>query len=98
MKKNFSRLVSKVKQKLGPSVVGEAIIMHLKRAIEFRGRSAHRHFSPADDSESANSQVGLCNGGIVVFINASDLPINAAGIERAHSNPFIRDYRRYSGN
>jgi hypothetical protein len=91
----FSRLVSKVKQKCGSSVVDDAIIMHLKRAIDFRGKSAHGHFSPSDDSEfrafvkSVYAMEALC-----FLLTAYDLPIRAAGIERTQSNPFIKEYRR----
>ncbi|MCZ6623218.1 MAG: hypothetical protein O7B35_03125, partial [Deltaproteobacteria bacterium] len=90
----FLRIVNKVKEKFGPSIVDDAIIMHLKRAIEFRGQSAHGHFSPSDDSEfrafvkSVYSMEALC-----FLLTACDLPINADGLKRAHSNPFIRDYR-----
>jgi hypothetical protein len=89
----FSRLVSKVKQKFDPAIVDDSIIMHLKRAIDFRGKSAHGHFSPADDSEfSAFVKSVYAMEALCFLLAAYDLPINAAGFKRAHSNPFIRDY------
>jgi hypothetical protein len=90
----FSRLLNKVWQKFDPSIIDDGIIMHLKRAIDFRGKSAHGHFNPSDDSEfrafvkSVYAMEALC-----FLLTACDLPINANGVKRAHSNPFIRDYR-----
>jgi hypothetical protein len=90
----FSRLVNMVKQKFGPTITGDAIVMDLKRAMDFRGKSAHGHFSPADDADlrafvkSIYAMEALC-----FLLTACDLPINSAGLSRAQSNPFIRNYR-----
>lgn len=91
----FSRLLNTVKQKFGPGIVDHAFMTHLKRALELRGKSAHGHFSPVDDVEcrafvkSVYAMEALC-----FLLTARDLPITAAGVERAQSNPFLRDYRR----
>jgi hypothetical protein len=90
----FSRLLTKVKQKFGSSIVDDAIIEHLKRAIEFRGKSAHGYFRSADESEfrvfakSIYALEALC-----FLLTACDLPIHAAAPERAQSNSFIEKYR-----
>jgi hypothetical protein len=83
-----------VKQNFGPAVLDEMIIAHLKRVLELRGKSAHGHFSPADESEFRAFVKSVCAMEALCFLlTACDLPITAAGIERARSNPFIRDYR-----
>jgi len=90
----FSRLLNKVKEKFGPTIVDDAITMHLKRAIEFRGKSAHGHFSPEDEAEfrvfakSIYALEALC-----FLLTACDLPIHAAAPERAQSNPLLKHYR-----
>jgi ApeA N-terminal domain 1 len=91
----FSRLLNAVKQKFGPSIVDDWIITHLKRALDFRGKSAHGHFSPADESEFRVFVKSVCAMEALCFLlTACDLPITVAGVERAHSHPFIRDCRR----
>jgi hypothetical protein len=90
----FSRLLNTVKQKFGPGVVDHAFLTHLKRALELRGKSAHGHFSPADDAEFRVFVKSVCAMEALCFLlTARDLPITAAGVERAQSNPFLRDYR-----
>jgi hypothetical protein len=90
----FLRLVRMVKQTFGPAIIDDRAVTDLRRAIDFRGRSAHGHFSPADESElrafirSIYAMEALC-----FLLTASELPINAPGIKRAHSHPFVRNYR-----
>jgi len=94
----FLRLLNMIKQKFGPAVVDDMIITHLKRALELRGKSAHGHFSPADDAEFRAFVKSVCAMEALCFLlTACDLPMTAAGIERAQSNPFIRDYRLVYG-
>jgi hypothetical protein len=91
----FSRLLNTVKQKFGPVIVDDLIMTHLKRALDLRGKAAHGHFSPADDAEFRAFVKSVCAMEALCFLlTASDLPITAAGVERAQSNPFMRDYHR----
>ena len=71
------------------------MMRHLKRAIDFRGKSAHGHFSPSDESEFRAFVKSICAMEALCFLlTAYDLPIHAAGIKRAHFHPFISDYGR----
>jgi hypothetical protein len=90
----FSRLLKTVKQKFGPDVVDHAFMTHLKRTLELRGRSAHGYFNPSTDTEFRAFVKSVCAMEAFCFLlTAHDLPLNTAGIERAQSNPFVRDYR-----
>ena len=89
----FSRLVTMVKQKFGPAIIGAAIIMDLKRAMDFRGKSAHGHFSPTDDADlRAFVKSIYAMKGPRFLLTACDLPIDSAGLSRAQSNPFMMNY------
>jgi hypothetical protein len=60
-----------------------------------RGKAAHGYFSPEDDAEFRAFVKSVCAMEALCFLlTACDLSITAAGVERAQSNPFIRDYRR----
>lgn len=90
----FSRLLNTVERKFGESIFDAVILTHLKRALEFRGKSAHGHFSPADDAEYRAFVKSICaTEALCSLLTACDFPITSAGIERARSNPFVRDYR-----
>ena len=47
----FTRLVAKIEEKFGKEILPDSVIVHLKRAIRFRGKTAHGHFNPKDDKE-----------------------------------------------
>jgi hypothetical protein len=90
----FSRLIAIVERKFGSGILPQDAVGHLKRALFFRGRSAHGHFNPESDAEfrafskSTRAMEALC-----YLLTVLDLPINGAGIERMRSNPLIQDYR-----
>lgn len=90
---HFKRLVGTVSDKLGKSVLKENAVEHLKRAKQFRGKSAHGHFNPASEEEffsfceSVRAMEALC-----YLLTAIDLPIPKNGIARLRSNPVVRDY------
>jgi len=89
----FLRLVKKVQHKFGPKCLPETAVQDLKRAFGFRGKTAHGHYVPKDESEfraftrSIAALESLC-----LLLTAYDLPINDAGIERMKHTPLIRDY------
>lgn len=93
-KERFTRLVAKIEEKFGKGILPENAVMHLKRAIEFRGKTAHGHFNPKSDEElsafctSIRAMEALC-----YLLTALDLPISAEGLKRVRSNPVVRDYR-----
>jgi hypothetical protein len=91
----LSRLLNLVKQKFGPDIVDHRFMTHLKRALELRGKAAHGYYSPADDSKFRALVKSICAmEGFCFLLTACDLPITSASIERARSNPFVRDYHR----
>jgi ApeA N-terminal domain 1 len=90
----FNRLVAKVEEKFGKGILPENAVTHLKRAIQFRGKTAHGHFALTSDKEfaafskSTHAMEALC-----YLLTALDLPISSKGLERTGSNPVLRDYR-----
>jgi ApeA N-terminal domain 1 len=89
----FLRLVDRLTEKFGSGILGDAVLADLKRAIAFRGVSAHGHFNPEDEAEFRAFQRAIYAMEALCFLlTAYELPISARGIERARSNPFIRDY------
>jgi len=90
----FVRLVKMVKDKFGLASIDDEIISFLKKALAFRGKVAHGHFSPSDDedlrifSKSIHAMEALC-----FLLTAHDLPIINNSVERIHNNPFIQHYR-----
>jgi hypothetical protein len=90
----FKRLIGTVERKFGPGIMPAEAAEHLKRAINFRGKSAHGHFNPASDAEfrpfskSTRAMEALC-----YLLTALDLPISEEGLTRVGSNPVLRDYR-----
>ncbi|UPK05727.1 hypothetical protein [Bradyrhizobium sp. 170] len=90
----FKRLVGMVEARFGKGVLPDEAVYHLKRAISFRGKSAHGHFNPESDaqfrgfSKSTRAMEALC-----YLLTALELPIPEEGIPRAGSNPVLRDYR-----
>jgi hypothetical protein len=89
----FSRLVAMIERTFGNGILPENAVSHLKRAISFRGRSAHGHFNPESDAEyrsfskSTRAMEALC-----YLLTALGLPISEEGIKRFKSNSLIRDY------
>jgi len=90
----FTRLVAMVEGKFGKGILDENAIAHLRRAIQFRGRTAHGHFNPESDAEfrafskSTRAMEALC-----YLLTAVDLPISDAGKQRTGANPIVQDYR-----
>jgi hypothetical protein len=89
----FTRLVGTVERRFGKVMPNEAV-EHLKRAISFRGKSAHGHFNPESDaqfrafSKSTRAMESLC-----YLLTALELPIPEKGVSRTGSNSVLRDYR-----
>jgi hypothetical protein len=89
----FSRLVKLIRHKFGQSILPEGVVAHLRRAIDFRGKTAHGHFIPADEAEfrefskSVRAMEATC-----YLLTALELPINEGGLKRVQSNPVVRYY------
>ncbi|MBR0773314.1 hypothetical protein JQ625_00580 [Bradyrhizobium diazoefficiens] len=89
----FARFVGTVERKFGKGVLPDEAVEHLKRAIKFRGKSAHGHFNPENGaqfrafSKSTRAMEALC-----FLLTALDLPISEEGLSRVRANPVIRDY------
>lgn len=89
----FSRLVMLVRQRFGYSILSEGVVLHLRRAIEFRGKTAHGHFEPVDEVEfRAFSKATYAMEAICYLLTALDLPIHEDGLKRVQHNPVVRDY------
>ncbi|WP_271591823.1 hypothetical protein [Bradyrhizobium sp. CCBAU 65884] len=90
----FKRLVGTVEARFGKGVMPKEAVEHLKRAINFRGKSAHGHFNPESDaqfrafSKSTRAMESLC-----YLLTALELPIPEQGLSRVGANPVLRDYR-----
>jgi hypothetical protein len=91
----FSRLVAMVEKTFGKGIFPENVVAHLRRAVQFRGKTAHGHFSPANEGEfiafskSTRAMEALC-----YLLTALDLPISSKGLARVGANPVVRNYRR----
>lgn len=91
----FSRLVATIEKKFGKGILPENAVSHLRRAIQFRGKTAHGHFSPADEREfTAFSKSMRAMEALCYLLTALDLPISSDGLARVGANPVISDYRR----
>jgi hypothetical protein len=90
----FTRLVALIEDRFGKGTLEEGAVAHLKRAIQFRGRTAHGHMNPKGDAEfrafskSIRAMEALC-----YLLTALELPISGAGKKRIRSNPLVQDYR-----
>jgi hypothetical protein len=89
----FTRLVTDIERKFGRGIMPNNAVLHLRRAISFRGKTAHGHFDPEGEKEyrafskSTRAMEALC-----YLLTALELPISAEGIHRVKSNPVVRDY------
>jgi hypothetical protein len=91
----FSRLIAMIERTFGNGILPENAVSHLKRAISFRGRSAHRHFNPESDAEYRSfSKSTWAMEALCYLLTALGLPISEEGIKRFKSNSLIRDYHR----
>lgn len=89
----FTRLVAKIEEKFGKGILPENAVTHLKRANEFRGKTAHGHFDSKSDEETlAFSKSTQAMEALCYLLTALDLPISTEGLERVKSNPVVRDY------
>ena len=90
----LTRLVKMVKTKFGNDIFDDAVVGHLRKAFEFRGKSAHGYFETKSKEEfhafgkSIAALEALC-----FLLTTYELPINADGLERVGRNSFIREYR-----
>ncbi len=90
----FRRLIGSVEVRFGSGIMPKEAVKHLKRAINFRGKSAHGHFNPESDAEfrafskSTRAMEALC-----YLLTALELPIPEQALSRVGSNPVIEQYR-----
>lgn len=90
----FQRLVKLLKEKFGTEILPETAIADLKRAIQFRGKTAHGHFNPSNEEEfmafakSIHAVEAIC-----YLLTAIDLPIPSEGLTRIKYHPVIKNYR-----
>jgi hypothetical protein len=90
----FTRLVAMIEKKFGKGILAENAVAHLKRANQFRGRTAHGHFNPESEAEfRAFFRSTLAMEALCYLLTALDLPISEAGISRTGYNPLVQDYR-----
>jgi len=90
----FRRLVKMVQGKFGEACLQESAVADLKQALAFRGKTAHGHYSPEDDSEfRVFSRAVAAMEALCMLLTAFELPVSAEGIKRMALNPVIRDYR-----
>lgn len=88
----FQRLVRKVTDRFGTRGF-EGLVEDLQQAVSFRGRIAHSHFKPADDSEhqaflrSIYAMEALC-----FLLTALELPSSMTGLDRVKHNPLVQQY------
>ncbi|MDH4985041.1 hypothetical protein QEZ47_05710 [Aminobacter anthyllidis] len=91
----FSRLVGTVKKSFGEQILPTNVVDHLTRAIRFRGKAAHGHFEPDDDTESQafyksmRAMEALC-----LLLTVRDLPISEQGRDQISSHPLVEGYFR----
>lgn len=89
----FTRLVGTVKERFGENILPTNVVDHLTRAIRFRGRAAHGHFEPDNDTEfqafykSMRAMEALC-----LLLTVRDLPISDQGREQISSHPLVEGY------
>ncbi|CAN1721737.1 ApeA N-terminal domain-containing protein [Hyphomicrobium sp. 1Nfss2.1] len=94
VEQRFARLVAMVEAKFGRGVLGDEPVVHLKRAVQLRGKVAHGHFTAKDQSEFRSfSKCTLAMEALCYLLSAYDLPISNDGISRIGMNPIVRDYR-----
>lgn len=94
-KERFSRLVKLVRQRFGYSIFPENGVLHLRRAIKFRGKTAHGHFHPADKTElRAFIKATYAMEAICYLLTALELPIQEEGLKRVQYNPVVDNYLR----
>lgn len=89
----FTRLIAMVEDKFGKGVLPGDTLNHLRKAIQFRGRTAHGHFYPENDADHwAFLKATLALEALCCLLTAHDLPIVKAGLKRMRANPRVRDY------
>lgn len=89
----FLRLVTMIDKRFGKNILPKNFISHLKPANKFRGKVAHKYFSPATDKEfNAFIKTMLALEALCFLLTALDLPISEEGKGRLRHNPLVRDY------
>lgn len=89
----FERLTNMLQSKFGEECWPGDAIPHLMRAYIFRGRAAHGHFSPSDESETSELYQAVTSlEALCTLLTAYDLPLNQSGIERMKHNSVVRDF------
>jgi len=90
----FKRLVSKLKNKFVLDFLDQDLIDHLKKAFQYRGRTAHGHFSPKDDEEFSSFLKSIYAIEMFCFLLVADsLPLDERGIERVANHRFVQNYK-----
>lgn len=94
----FNRLYGTICARFGENVLGDEIVAHLLRAMQYRGRVAHGHFEPedGDDFEMFIKSIYALEA-FCYLLTIRDLPMSAEGAKRALRQRLVSDYQRYPG-
>jgi ApeA N-terminal domain 1 len=90
----FSRIIQRIKLKLGHQIVDDDFIKHLEVAMRFRGAAAHGHVNTEDDekyrafAKSAYAMEAFC-----FLLTVEDLPSIEASLNMLSQNLFLQNYR-----
>ena len=91
----FKRLAAAVCARFGDNALDADVVTHLLRAMQFRGRVAHGHFSPKDEAEhQAFVKAMYAMEAFCYLLTIKDLPMTDDGAKRAIGNNIVADYRR----
>ncbi len=94
MRDRFARLVGSARAQFGGDDLFDGMIDHLENARNFRGRVAHGHFAPRDESEWRRfNKATLAMEALCFLLTARDLPMTDAGRQRIRSHPVLEGYR-----
>jgi hypothetical protein len=92
----FTRLVTMVQKRFGKTIFGDMIVDDLLKAMKFRAKVAHGHFTPSDDSEYAQFVKCICAmEALCYLLTIRDLPMKPAGTKRASGIEIVRNHRHY---
>lgn len=90
----FERLRQAVTARFGVNVLDAGATGHLLRAMQFRGRVAHGHFSPRDDSEyQAFVKATYAMEALCYLLTIKNLPMTEEGANRAIGRDIASNYR-----
>lgn len=92
----FTRLVPMVQKRFGRTIFGDMIVDDVLKAMKFRAKVAHGHFTPSDDSEYAQFVKCICAmEALCYLLTISGLPMKPAGAKRASGIDIVTNHRHY---